>query len=207
MIDGIFNIQNALKLTPWLYHLQNLASPQMNGTKSDARQLEVLQRQFEQAVKHLKNHCDELNQKILTVVTSIIVQQLTTWKPPGAGEKLPSAGFKVIFTLLLSIGSTCSASSVSQALCKQLNKLNDSTTDVFTDEQRRLLFSRVHDRFLAHLRSEVASRGYAEDATSPQSRALLSELVFYGQSLMRLDVIQSNRLERPTFEALWNGEP
>ena len=178
----------------------------MNGTKSDAKQLEVLQRQFEQAVKHLKNHCDELNQKILTVVTSIIVQQLTTWKPPGAGEKLPSASFKVIFTLLLSIDSVCSASSVSQALCKQLNKLNDSTTDVFTDEQRRLLFSRVHDRFLEHLRSEVASRGYAEDATSPQSRALLSELVFYGQSLMRLDVIQSNRLERPTFEALWNGE-
>ena len=77
--------------------LQNLASPQMNGTKSDAKQLEVLQRQFEQAVKHLKNHCDELNQKILTVVTSIIVQQLTTWKPPAAGEKLPSASFKVIF--------------------------------------------------------------------------------------------------------------
>ena len=77
----------------------------MNGTKSDAKQLEVLQRQFEQAVKHLKNHCDELNQKILTVVTSIIVQQLTTWKPPGAGEKLPSASFKVIFTLLLSIDS------------------------------------------------------------------------------------------------------
>ena len=68
----------------------------MNGTKSDAKQLEVLQRQFEQAVKHLKNHCDELNQKILTVVTSIIVQQLTTWRPPAKGEKLPSASFKVI---------------------------------------------------------------------------------------------------------------
>ena len=68
----------------------------MNGTKSDAKQLEVLQRQFEQAVKHLKNHCDELNQKILTVVTSITVQQLTTWRPPAAGEKLPSASFKVI---------------------------------------------------------------------------------------------------------------
>ena len=89
----------------------------MNGTKSDAKQLEVLQRQFEQAVKHLKNHCDELNQKILTVVTSIIVQQLTTWRPPAAGEKLPSASFKVTLfyphalepRILVIIESTASA--------------------------------------------------------------------------------------------------
>ena len=74
---------------------------------------------------------------------------------------------------------------------------------MFTDEQRRLLFSRVHDRFLGHLRAEVSSRGYGGDASSAASRALLSELVFYGQSLMRLGVIESDRLERPTFEALW----
>jgi vacuolar protein sorting-associated protein 54 len=74
---------------------QNLASPQMNGTKSDLRQLEVLQRQFEQAVKHLKNHSEELKQKILAVVNGIVLQHLNGWNPPKSGEKLPSASFKV----------------------------------------------------------------------------------------------------------------
>jgi hypothetical protein len=91
-----------------------------------------------------------------------------------------------------------------QALCKQLNKLNESTVDVFKDDQRRHLFSRVHERFLQHLRAEIGARGYGDDTSSAASRALLSELLFYGQSLMRLDVIQSSRLERQAFEVLWN---
>ncbi len=74
---------------------QNLSTPVMNGTKSDTKQLEVLQRQFEQAVKHLKNHSEELHQKILDVVDSIVLGQLKQWHPPKANEKLPTASFKV----------------------------------------------------------------------------------------------------------------
>ncbi len=91
-----------------------------------------------------------------------------------------------------------------QALCKQLNKLNDSTSDVFKEDQRRLLFSKVHQRFVEHLRHEIGVRGLADDVSSSKSRALLSDLVFYGQSIMRLDVLEPSKLERPAFEALWN---
>jgi len=43
------------------HHQRNHSRP------ADARQFDVLQRQFDQASKHLKNHADELATKILQV--------------------------------------------------------------------------------------------------------------------------------------------
>ena len=64
-----------------------------------------------QAYLHLKNHSDEVEQKILVVVDALLSQQLSTWQP---SNQLPSANFK--------------------ALCRQLTKLNESVSDIWTKE-------------------------------------------------------------------------
>ena len=64
-----------------------------------------------QAFLHLKNHSDEVEQKILVVVDALLSQHLSTWQP---SNQLPSANFK--------------------ALCRQLTKLNESVSDIWTKE-------------------------------------------------------------------------
>lgn len=47
-----------------------------------------------QASKHLTNHVEELEQKILTVIESILQQHLSTWTASSAS--LPSANFRAL---------------------------------------------------------------------------------------------------------------
>jgi hypothetical protein len=51
------------------------------------------------------------------------------------------------------------------------------------------------------VRVEIRARGLTEG--SPASRALLSEMAFYGQSLMRLKILKEEELEIKKFEGLW----
>ncbi len=81
---------------------------------------------------------------------------MSSWQPPA---QLPSANFR--------------------ALCKQLSKLHDSTTDVWSDDQVRQLFMDVHKRFLEMARARVRQDQLLR-FDSLGGRALQSELVRAG---------------------------
>ena len=147
--------------------------------KAELKQFEVLQRQFDQAGKHLKNHCDEILAKIVTVVDTILNQQLTAWRLP---KQLPGPNFK--------------------ALCKQVNKLHESVSDIWREEDVKALFRKVHTKFLEAVRVEIRAGGL-EDPSHPHSKALMSELVFYGQSVLLLGVLPPSELDRNCLEGLW----
>ena len=152
------------------------------ATKAESKQFEFLQRQFDQASKHVKNHCDEIAAKIQIIVGTTFQKQLTSWKPP---PQIPSNGFKI--------------------LCKHLRILHESTVDVWPVEHTRIMFSRVHEKFLNLVHAEIRNRCILFDSSA--ARALQAELVFYGQSLKMLNVLQDeSQFSRERFEALWGSD-
>ncbi len=88
--------------------------PSPVNPRAENKQFETLQRQFDNASefrpcvvmsttrhscfscsppgKHLRNHVEEIQQKILSVVDSHVMRHVSDWKPP---PQIPSAGFKV----------------------------------------------------------------------------------------------------------------
>ncbi len=103
------SVQLVLRLVPYvLLHFQGCYSersktsmsneqaqpvtPTPVNPRAESRQFEVLQRQFDNAGKHLRNHVEEANGKILSVVDGFTARHIHDWKPP---PQIPSAGFKV----------------------------------------------------------------------------------------------------------------
>jgi len=107
-------VQLVMKMIPFVRkHFEECHSNRRTSEQSvvETKQLETFRKQFEQAFLHLKNHSDEVEQKILVVVDALLSQHLSTWQP---SNQLPSANFK--------------------ALCRQLTKLNESVSDIWTKE-------------------------------------------------------------------------
>ena len=75
-----------------------------------------------QASIHLKNHSDEVEQKIVSVLDAMISQQLSTWQP---SNQLPSKIFK--------------------DLCRQLSKVHESVADVWSRETTTKIMTKVCD--------------------------------------------------------------
>ena len=157
----------------------NGASPGL--TKAESRQFETLQKQFDKAAVQMKDHVDELSSKIVTVVWGIMKSYIGTWQP---SKQIPSSNFK--------------------ALCKQLNKLHESTNDIWNHNDTETLFIRVHGAFLDLVRNEIRIRNIHFD--SAKARVLQSEMTFYGQCLLRLNILPISELSRERFEALWKDE-
>ena len=111
---------------------------------------------------------------------ALLINQLSNWHPNS--NQLPSANFK--------------------AICRQLTKLMESVTDIWTPEVSSKVMTQVHEKFIRAVKSEIRSRRL-EDPDHRHSIVLLSELTFYTQSLLRLNVIPPDRLTRDAMEYIW----
>ena len=160
------------------------------GTQS----LNTCFKQFDLAVKHLSNHADELEGKMLDVAKYHLEQQLGKWNPPNQSvttNSVPSANFK--------------------ALCKQVTKLYESVVDIWCEEAVYNLMEKVHERFITSVKYEVRSRNLlpptdkinasgksvneaAQNATT--RRALMSEITFYASWVLQLNVLPPELLEQ-----------
>jgi len=186
-------VQLVVKIIPYIRkhfeqcHSQNrlLKNTNNNGagaespTMAESKQLESFRKQFEQASIHLKNHSDEVEQKIVSVLDAMISQQLSTWQP---SNQLPSKIFK--------------------DLCRQLSKVHESVADVWSQETTTKIMTKIHEKFIRAVKSEIRTRRL-EDPDHRHSIILLSELTFYTQSLLLLNVIPSDKLTRDAMEYIW----
>ncbi len=84
------------------------------------------------------------------MVDGFTARHVSEWRPP---KQVPSAGFK--------------------ALCKQLAKLHESTSDVWPARETEALFARVHSALLRAVEVELV-RGRAMAHDSQASRLGLS---------------------------------
>ena len=152
-------------------------------------------RQFDLAVKHLSNHADELEEKMLTVAEFHLQQQLSKWNPPNQSannaSSVPSANFK--------------------ALCKQVTKLYESVVDIWCNDAVYKLMLKVHERFIASIKVEVRTRhllppvdkinasGRSVNEAAQNAitrRALMSEITFYASWVLQLNVLPQELLEQ-----------
>ena len=69
---------------------------------------------------HLKNHSDELQEKIVSVIDSLITRQLDKWKP---SNQLPSETFK--------------------GLCRQLSTVHESVADLWNRDYVMKVMTKV----------------------------------------------------------------
>ena len=76
--------------------------------------------------------------------------------------------------------------------------------DIWPRENTNALLCEVHQRFISAVKGEIRQRKIL-DPESPQARLLLSELTFYGQSLLRLSAVPEDQLQRDTFEQIWQN--
>ena len=65
-----------------------------------------------------------------------------------------------------------------------------------------LLCFQIHEKFIRAVKSEIRTRRL-EDPDHRHSIILLSELTFYTQSLLLLNVIPSDKLTRDAMEYIW----
>jgi len=175
-------VQLVMTMIPFVRkHFEECHSNRRTSEQSvvESKQLETFRKQFEQAYLHLKNHSDEVEGKILVVVNALLSQHLSTWQP---SNQLPSANFK--------------------ALCRQLTKLNESVSDIWTKETLSRIMLKVHEKFISAVKSEIRTRKL-EDPDHRHSIILLSELTFYTQSLLLLNVIPPSKLTRDAMEYIW----
>jgi len=149
------------------------------STLAETKQLETFRKQFEQASIHLKNHSDEVEQKIVSVLDAMLTQQLQTWQP---SNQLPSKTFK--------------------DLCRQLSKVHESVEDVWNQGTTIKIMTKIHEKFISAVKSEIRTRRL-EDPDHRHSIVLLSELTFYTQSLLLLNVIPTEKLTRDAMEYIW----
>ena len=162
---------------------------------SSTQSMDACFRQLDLAVKHLSNHADELQEKMLTVAEFHLQQQLSKWNPPtnsAATEyTVPSANFK--------------------ALCKQVTKLYESVVDIWCHDAVYNLVLNVHKRFIASVKLEVQSRKLlpANDKISSSAKLmneaaknaatiklLISEITFYASWVLQLNVLPPEILEQ-----------
>lgn len=129
------SVQLVIRLIPFVKsHFENCLKK--TETQAESKQLETFRKQFEQAHVHLKNHSDEVEQKILVVVDALLINQLSNWQPNS--NQLPSANFK--------------------AICRQLTKLMESVADIWTPEVSSKVMTQVHEKFIRAVKSEIRSR-------------------------------------------------
>ncbi len=76
--------------------------------------------------------------------------------------------------------------------------------DILQRKSTIALLQEVHQRFLRSVRSENQRRKI-QDPKSSKARILLSELTFYQQSLMQLNVVPEELLKTENLKEIWKN--
>lgn len=124
-------------------------------------------KQFDQALKDYNDHIQEISNKLVSIMESMIEAQLSKWevKPP-----VPSACFREI--------------------CKQFKKFHEMIADTLPTEQVQKLFFRINTAFKGCLKNRLQKLNVLNDG-GPQHGLVTSELAFYVQSLESIKCIRN----------------
>ena len=76
--------------------------------------------------------------------------------------------------------------------------------DILLRKSTIALLQEVHQRFLRSVKSEIQRRKI-QNPKSFKAKILLSELTFYGQSLLQLNVVPEELLKTENFKEIWNN--
>ncbi|XP_052766804.1 vacuolar protein sorting-associated protein 54-like [Mya arenaria] len=125
------------------------------------RQVSML-KHFDQISKDYTDHIDEINNKLVTIMESMVDSQLSRWEVKAP---MPSSCFR--------------------AICKQMAKLHEAIVDILPQERVKEIFSRINQTFKSVLRQQLIHLNVINNG-GPQHGLVTSDLTFYAGSFKTL---------------------
>jgi vacuolar protein sorting-associated protein 54 len=168
-ISNLALVSRALQLVLWL--IPNVKS-HFNQLGSNAPTWPTIEKDFMSHVKELEN-------KMVTIVTTLVNQQLDTWE---ARPPIPSQSFRNI--------------------SRSFVKLHEAIAQVLPIEQIHGVFRIVHKNFKDKLREQLLKNNIINNGT-PQHGTVISELTFYLETLRTLKAIPQEELTDETIDDIW----
>ncbi|XP_071079341.1 vacuolar protein sorting-associated protein 54-like [Haliotis cracherodii] len=121
---------------------------------------------FEQIIKDYKDHIDEINNKLLTIMENMMEAQLSQYEVKAP---MPSACFR--------------------SLCKQMAKLHEAIIEILPVSQVKALFVRINQSFKQILSRHLVRLNVCNDG-GPQYGLVTSDLLFYAGNFRTLKGIE-----------------
>lgn len=159
-ISNLALVSRALQLVLWL----------ITNVKNHFKKLETNVSTWPTVEKDIGSHVKELENKMVTIVTALVNNQLDTWE---ARPPIPSQSFRNI--------------------SRNFVKLHEAIIHVLPIEQIHCLFRMIHNNFKNQLREQLIKNNIINNGT-PQHGTVISELTFYLETLRTLKAMPSEEL-------------
>ncbi|XP_014669126.1 PREDICTED: vacuolar protein sorting-associated protein 54-like [Priapulus caudatus] len=128
---------------------------------------QTVDKHFDQALKDYNDHIDEIANKLLAIMDTMIDSQLAKWeaKPP-----MPSSGMR--------------------AIGKQMGKLHEAIIDLLPAEQINALFLKINESFKLKFRQKLSKLCILNNG-GPQHALVTSDLTFYVGQMKSLSSLRN----------------
>lgn len=134
---------------------------------------------YDSVEKDFQSHIKEIENKVLSIVFSIVEKQLSIWdaRPP-----VPSQSFRNI--------------------SRQFVKLHEAIASILPDQQVHTIYRTVHINFKDKLREKLQRNNIINNG-GPQHGIVTSELTFYLETLRTLKAMPLEELTDETMDNIW----
>uniref|UniRef100_A0A0K2TC74 Vacuolar protein sorting 54 homolog (S. cerevisiae) [Strongylocentrotus purpuratus] n=1 Tax=Lepeophtheirus salmonis TaxID=72036 RepID=A0A0K2TC74_LEPSM len=146
---------------------------------------ESLSRQFDNAMNRYSDHKQEIVEKIIETLDDMQSKEFSAWTWDSK-KSVPSQNFKKI--------------------CRNINTFHETANSFLPKCILIQIMKKVHINFCRVVRNEIKRKQRKSPKVDRISRDLLSEMVYYGQSLLRItDIIPQHEASNDYFEKnLWD---
>lgn len=174
-ISNLALVSRALQLVLWLMpHIKNhFLKLDQNGSSTGNLM------GWTTVEKDFISHIKEVELKMLSIVGQLVNSQLNNWE---ARPPIPSQSFRNI--------------------SRHFVKLHEAIAQVLPTEQIHGVFRIVHKNFKDKLREQLLRNNIVNNGT-PQHGTVISELMFYLETLRTLKAMPANELSDETMDDIW----
>lgn len=183
-------VSRALQLVIWILprlksHFRKIEQSQTNGngyaqySNNSIASNNFINSGYDAVEKDFISHIKEIEAKVLTIVTSLVHNQLNNW---NARPPVPSQSFRNI--------------------SKHFMKLHQVLVPILPEQQIHQLYRTVHKSFKDKLRELLVKYNIVNNG-GPQHGVVTSELTFYMETLRTLKAITPEELEDDAFNDIW----
>ncbi|GLH01415.1 Vacuolar protein sorting-associated protein 54 [Gryllus bimaculatus] len=131
--------------------------------------------------KNVQSHAKEVDDKVLSIISTLVVGQLTHWE---ARPPVPSLTFRNI--------------------SRHLTKLHEAVASILPETQVLSIYRSVHQAFKAKLREQLLKMNIVNNG-GPQHGVVTAELTFYLEALRALKVLPSEELADESMNEIWDA--
>lgn len=177
-------VSRALQLVIWLLprvklHFQSIEKASTGIILNTNGASNTLVNAYDIIEKDFHLHINEIESKVLTIVTPLVYTQLDNW---NARPPVPSQSFRNI--------------------SRQFVKLHEVLLPILPESQIHHLYHMMHQSFKDKLRELLVKYNIVNNG-GPQHGVVTAELTFYMETLRTLKALTSTELQDDKFDDIW----